>query len=513
MKAIIIARVSSKEQEDTNSIPAQVRNNKEYAERHNFGIINTYQLTESSTKANRTKFNKIIDQIKRSKEPVALVVDTVDRLQRDFRESVKLNELRENGKLEIHFVREGLIINKASNSADILRWDMAVLFAKGYVTQLTDNIKRGQKEKIKNGEWLSKAPFGYRNVKINEKKWIEPDENAHIVAAIFRRYASGAHSMRDVRSWVFDTYGVDKKLSQIQHILTNPFYAGKMKIKDQLYVHRYTPIVSQELFDSVQQVASRFNRPAFKFAGLPFHYKGLIVCGDCGRRVTAERKKGHVYYHCTQYDGNHGAKYVREEEITNQLTKAIRAIRPTDEQYNEVVEALKKANQDKEANISALRSHATAELTKIGNRTKKLLDIYLDEEITQEEYKIRRTELNAQKDSQEKRLLSLDKTTDQWYHNAILIMELVRDAPLLFEKCSIVEQKRLFIKLLLSNLELHGSELRWKYKKPFDSMVSNGNCPMWCCLLDVFRNDFDSIAPVAEAISAYHTIANTKLMI
>ena len=143
MKAIILARVSSKEQEDNNSIPAQTRRLNEYAVRLGLEIIDTYQLVESSTKANRTKFTEIIKRIKQSRQPIVLVTDTIDRLQRDFRESVLLDELRRKGKIELHFMREGLVINQQSNSADILRWDMGVMFAKSYVTQLSDNVKRG----------------------------------------------------------------------------------------------------------------------------------------------------------------------------------------------------------------------------------------------------------------------------------------------------------------------------------------------------------------------------------
>jgi site-specific DNA recombinase len=62
-------------------------------------------------------------------------------------------------------MREGLVISKDSNSSEILRWDMGVMFAKSYVTQLSDNVRRSQDQKLLNGEWLSKAPFGYTNIR------------------------------------------------------------------------------------------------------------------------------------------------------------------------------------------------------------------------------------------------------------------------------------------------------------------------------------------------------------
>lgn len=65
-------------------------------------------------------------------------------------------------------MREGLVINQMSNSSDILRWDMGVMFIKSYVTQLSDNVRRSQDEKLKNGEWLSKAPH-YEHTSLRKK--------------------------------------------------------------------------------------------------------------------------------------------------------------------------------------------------------------------------------------------------------------------------------------------------------------------------------------------------------
>lgn len=65
MKAIIFARVSSKEQEDGQSIPAQVRRLTEYALKKNFTIESTFQVTESSSKETRKQFDQIINYVKK----------------------------------------------------------------------------------------------------------------------------------------------------------------------------------------------------------------------------------------------------------------------------------------------------------------------------------------------------------------------------------------------------------------------------------------------------------------
>lgn len=134
MKAIGIARVSTKEQEEAGfSIPAQVCRIKEFATGKGFPDIEIHELTESSTKDTRKKFEIVIRQIEESKECIALFVETIDRLQRDYKESVILDDLRKKGKVRIFFFRENLIIDQNSNSADIMRWDIGVFVAKQYI--------------------------------------------------------------------------------------------------------------------------------------------------------------------------------------------------------------------------------------------------------------------------------------------------------------------------------------------------------------------------------------------
>ena len=480
MKAIILARVSSKEQEDNNSIPAQTRRLHEYTDRFGLDVIEVCQLVESSTKANRVKFTEIITSIKRSKEVVALVTDTIDRLQRDFKESVVLNELRLQGKIELHFMREGLIVNQLSNSSEILRWDMGVMFAKSYVTQLSDNVKRSLEQKKQNGEWLGKAPFGYKNVDLPDgKKWIEPDPDSdYIVQDMFKWYTSESYSMRGIRERLVEEHGLHKSMSQVNKILKNSFYYGVMQMKGAAHAHSYAPLIGKDLYDLAQRRAFRFQKRAFKYAGLPYFYRGLITCGTCGCSITPEKSKGYVYYHCTQYKGKHRAAYIREEDLTEQFVAALRAIQPTQAQYDEVMAALKASHGDKITYKAVHTARLQSELTRIDERMTKHYNSYLDGDIERDFYKSKNEELKAQRAATDKKLNSIDSANDEFYKNAETIMRLVLNVPRLFES-SELEEKRRIINIVLQNLELHDRQLRWKYKKPFDSMASYKNDSSW----------------------------------
>ena len=76
----------------------------------------------------------IKDESRKSKSTIALVVDSVDRLQRGFKESQLLDDLiKKDNILEIHFYKEGFVVHKDSTSSDIMRWDFSILGAKMYV--------------------------------------------------------------------------------------------------------------------------------------------------------------------------------------------------------------------------------------------------------------------------------------------------------------------------------------------------------------------------------------------
>ena len=62
---------------------------REYAEKNRFSVIHEFQLTESSTKQKHEKNSiKSLESLQNRKNASHLVVDTVDRLQRSFKESV-----------------------------------------------------------------------------------------------------------------------------------------------------------------------------------------------------------------------------------------------------------------------------------------------------------------------------------------------------------------------------------------------------------------------------------------
>ncbi|MEW6536438.1 MAG: recombinase family protein [Candidatus Auribacterota bacterium] len=479
MKAIILARVSTEEQTEGHSIPAQVERARAYCLYKGFEVQSEHPFDESSVKDKRSKFNSVIEEIKRSKETIALIVETVDRLQRSFKESVLFDEFRKQGKVELHFIRENLVIHKESNSADLIRWDMAVMFARSYVLQISDNVKRTQAHKLQNGEYPGVAPFGYKNITDeNGKKDIVPHPlNAEIVKKIYEWYSCGVFSMNEIRDKLNEELNLKIYKSKIEFILKLPFYYGMMQYKEKLYPHRYLPLITKETFDLVQERRAIYKKKPFKKAGFPYLYRGVIKCGHCGCIFTPERKKGkYVYYHCTEAKGKHGTQWIREEDLTEQFSAILENIRIPDELAEAICENLKSTHQGKKEYHTMVYTQLTNEYKKYENRIETMYEDKLDGRITQDYYDKKLTEYrNKQKEIQSK-LANLEIADEKFYLTAEYILKLAQRASQLF-KSSEPKLKQQILDVVLQNCYMDGVSLCYQYRSPFDQMAKGAISP------------------------------------
>ena len=137
-KAVIYARVSSKEQEREGfSIPAQIKFLTEYAEKNLFVVDRIFKESETAKIAGRKAFNEMLLYLK-EKNINTILVEKTDRLYRNFKDYIIL----EDYDLDIHLVKEGSIISKNSKSHDKFIHGIKVLIAKNYIDNLSEEVKK-----------------------------------------------------------------------------------------------------------------------------------------------------------------------------------------------------------------------------------------------------------------------------------------------------------------------------------------------------------------------------------
>ncbi len=483
MKAIIIARVSTEEQREAgNSLPAQEARLQNYCKNKNFEIVRLCSFDESAYKNQRDAFDRIVDFILEQKEKVIVCFDKVDRLSRNvFDKRISLlYEKALSDEIEIHFVSDGQILSSKISATEKFTFSMSLGLAKYYSDAISDNVKRAQEQKLRKGEWLGKAPFGYKNIKLeNEKTAIIVDEhNRFIVKTAFELYATGGYSMELLCKKIKTDFGISWFKSHLAKILQNPFYHGTMIVKGKSYPHCYTPIVSQSLFQQVQNIKDGFKKKPFKYAGLPFFYRGLIRCYECGLSISPERHKGHVYYHCTQYNGKHGAKWIREDEITKQLGEFFKALQMPDNIRKEIAETLQELHLNKMEFHNNQFDKFTGELKTITNIMDKLYIDKLKDKISDEQYDKFHASFTAQKEDINLRLSQLNDAEDNYYNTTKHVLEITKHAFNLFES-SELEERRQLITLVLQNIRLQDENIVYDVQKPFDAIKKATDGNVW----------------------------------
>lgn len=323
-KAVIYARVSSKEQEETGySLDSQVKLLKEYAEARGFRVAKIFRISESASGNKMRKvFSEMMDFLRKNKINVQICEKT-DRLTRSRKDAVIVDEwIKEDVKNETHFVKENFILNSESRANEKFIWGIKVEVAQYYTNNLSEEVKKGQKEKLEQGWLPTTPPLGYKTIGEKGKRiHIVDSEIAPLIVEMFKLYATGQYSIQRLTKVMAEkglrTRGGYKLVrSRMADLLSDPFYYGTNRWNGKLYKGVQEPLISKDLFDRVQEVLNNKTTP--KYFRHDYLLKGLIKCEDCGGLLTWEKHKGHIYGHCNKCEEKR--PWYKEEEILEYIS-------------------------------------------------------------------------------------------------------------------------------------------------------------------------------------------------
>ncbi len=494
-KAIILVRVSTEEQEEGHSLDAQKARLIEYCQRRNLEILETYIIIESSTRGDRRQFMEMIEFAKQQRQTVAIVADAVDRIQRSFKDSVYLDELIRQDKIELHFYREGMILGKDASASDIMRWDFSVMGAKSYVLQLSENVKRSLDWKLKKGECIGAAPLGYLNDRDesgNSTVVIDPVRGP-LIQRFFLEYAKGTYTLSDMarkcKEWGLrskkDCYLNKTTLHQI---VQNTFYYGEMIVKGETYQHKYEPLISRDVFMECKAVREGWDKKPFKYGGKEYLFRGLLTCAVTGKVVTADTKTKiyasgttaeWTYLGTWKPDNPKRKMWVREEKIIEQVDDVFRRIGFQNPKLLELaVEAVKESNKAKQQwhdrELAALKK----EHTDIQKKLDRLLDLLAEGVIDKDDFR-------AKKHSAKERQLEIlelinayDGADDAFSATMEKLLRLASGAHQGFLGSN-MEEKRELLNFVFSNLQLNGATLCYSLNFPFDKFENLTETKEW----------------------------------
>ena len=487
MKAIIVARVSTGEQRDAgNSLPAQITRMEDYCkrDRNNYEIIDRYSFDESAYKVKRDEFDKILEDISKSKEKVAVCFDKVDRLSRNIfdKRVAVLYEKAIANEIELHFVSDGQVINGSMNAADKFAFGMKLGLAKYYSDAIGDNVRRVFEQKRKDGCWISSAPFGYENVPSNKEKRTRADltvneEEAEVVRRIFNMYAGGLHSLSTICNWLQEEKIKTKNdknfcTSALHHLMCNPFYHGVMRTSYGDFPHRYEPLIDKQLYYKVQKLLAERNNNPVKARDTKFLFSGVFKCEKCGCTISAQKSKGrYVYYHCTNAKGNCKRIYVNEDVLKEGVGEILDSISLRDDEIDEVCEYLKKENDSQTLFHKKQIDTKQREYSKCQEIIDKALDMFLQQRIDDATYEKKTSDMKVRQNELESELENMRSDNTNHHITARTVLELAQRTKELYESSNF-DQKRQILNLIFQNSTFMDKKPLFRTRKPFDTILS-----------------------------------------
>ena len=363
MKYVALARVSSREQEREGfSLDVQEEALKRYAQRQGGEIVQLYRIAETaSRKDERKTFRELLAYAKQEASRIAGVLFyKVDRAARNLFDYVELERLEVDHGIPVVYVAQPTENTPAGRMQRRILANMASF----YTEQQSLDVREGMQRRVEAGWFVGKAPFGYRNVRIEGRGIIEVDAGqAEVVREAFTCYAGGTHTLDTLLLELKERYvGVRgmQRLSRsgLHRILNDRAYLGEVPNHDAWRAGKHTPLVTQQLWEAVQtRLGGKVHRPQqLTWSGQ------LIRCADCGRPVTGERVRKatwngetfHTYYRCTRYTApGHTRWRMKEQQLDTQIHGLFASLKVPDpaiaDWFRQVIQARAKARSNEHA--------------------------------------------------------------------------------------------------------------------------------------------------------------------
>ncbi|MCL2003573.1 MAG: recombinase family protein [Oscillospiraceae bacterium] len=260
----------------------------------------------------RPQMLRLLDELGKYEAVLCMDIDRLGRgAMRD--QGIIFEAIRDAGVL---IVTPGKTYDMANDMDDSLIGFKA-LFAREEYKMIRGRLRRGVAKSVEEGCYMSNAPFGYRQVRVDKKPTLAIDAHeADGVRLLFDLYneGKGCQIVADtLHAAGYRPRRGDKfSRSTIAKIIRNPVYIGKVvwnqytftrpKRPGQKHIKRLKPreewlvtdglheaIVSQEVFDEAnRRLLGRYHPPYRQAGHLENPLAGVLYCANCGRSMVRQ---------------------------------------------------------------------------------------------------------------------------------------------------------------------------------------------------------------------------------
>ena len=481
---VIWVRVSTKMQDQGYSKDYQLQECSKAAQDDGINIIREFKITETAYKYwRRTEFDSMIRYVEENKIDY-LIIYVVDRLTRSVRNLVPLYDLIEDHNVILDIVQEHLKIHKNSTPEEWDRFESAAVRAAYESRKIGSRTAKGMEAKARQGIPPGPVPLGYLNAPDpadpsgRKRTVIVEPQRALLIKKAFELYAQGGWSIATL-TVELNRLGLrakkGNKISEhlVEKMLGNSFYWGLFKSCHKFWPGKYEKIVSEELFNQVQE-QKHLNCSYSRHGAKKYYpFKPFLKCGYCGCSITAGLHPGrhngnYVYYHCTRSkDKQCPQKYYRQEDIDKIFADALGEIYIGDRMAEEIEDRLRNDHERRSTSGKKALTDFRKRLTTLENEIELMYGDRLRGTITPEEYKKRsdshKTEIKRIRFDIEK----LGKENPNYKVEVSAIFALLRDFPKIYIESDDGSKVRI-LSSMLQKVILKKDDARFIWKQPFD---------------------------------------------
>ena len=379
LRVAIYIRVSTDRQvKEGDSMRDQLATGQKYIDTHeNMILVDTYiDDGISGQKLKRDDFQRLLDDVRAGK--IDLVIFTrLDRWFRNLRHYLNTQDILDKHGVSWTAIEQPYFDTSTPHGRAFVNNSM--IWAELEAQNDSDRILGVFDDKVDNGEVLSgSTPLGY-------------SINAPTAVAIFQFYRKNGNLSETLRHMESE-FGLVRSAASLKNMLTNTKYIGVFRDNKE-----YCPaIIDRELFEDVQRLLKINIKDGKKH---DYIFGGLVVCDDCDHIMSGcqHRSSGRLRadgtrvtykyncYRCRQGVNLHrcpNRKIVMESTLEAMM---LDRIRPELEKYIAEYEV---------ANLPAIRTDAKRR--SVENKLQKLKDLFLNDLITMDEFKLDREKLLLQ---------------------------------------------------------------------------------------------------------------------
>lgn len=395
---VLYCRVSTEEQTENTSLPAQLRECREAAKKLDCEVLKEFiEEGESGAKLDRTAMTRMLVFCTKNKAKVRyVIVKDIDRFSRDTLVHLQLRRAFTALGIGLYSINQPSISEETSESQFLENIFSAV--AQLERSKIHNRTQKGTQEVLLRGGWTCQPPYGYciHRREDNLPTLSVIPEQAKAVVKAFEHRAEGLplHSIQTKLNALGYRSRQGKALSvqTIDNWLKNPVYIGKLRNKnfpDRLMDAAHPSIVSIALWNRAQEKIGKKTVLRQKF-NPAFPLTTILRCEKCNTPITGSLSRGksgkkYAYYHCRKAKCK--TKNLSRDPTEKAFHQVLRYVQFTKDTMDFIEKNIIRVWREKWLRQAEEGRKLDAQLAKLKTKREQVETKYIDDKISEDTYK------------------------------------------------------------------------------------------------------------------------------